>query len=35
MICVGRKQVLKLITPYKPILALPGTRALFVVAFVA
>jgi len=35
MIGVGRKQVLKLITPYKPILALPGTRALFVVAFVA
>jgi MFS family permease len=35
MICAGRKQVLKLITPYKPILAIPGTRALFVVAFVA
>ena len=35
MICVGRKQVLKLITPYKPILAMPGTRALFAVAFVA
>ncbi|ACU70113.1 major facilitator superfamily MFS_1 [Catenulispora acidiphila DSM 44928] len=27
--------MLKLITPYKPILAIPGTRALFVVAFVA
>jgi MFS family permease len=35
MISVGRKQVLKLITPYKPILAIPGTRALFAVAFVA
>ena len=27
--------MLKLIAPYKPILAMPGTRALFVVAFVA
>lgn len=35
MISVGRKQVIKLIAPYKPILAMPGTRALFVVAFVA
>ncbi|GAA1992396.1 MFS transporter [Catenulispora subtropica] len=27
--------MLKLIAPYKPILAIPGTRALFVVAFLA
>lgn len=27
--------MLKLIAPYKPILAMPGTRALFVVAFLA
>ncbi|MBW8806332.1 MAG: hypothetical protein JF587_21145, partial [Catenulisporales bacterium] len=27
--------MLKLLAPYKPILAMPGTRALFVVAFLA
>jgi MFS family permease len=35
MIGAGRKQVLKLFAPYRPILAIPGTRALFVVAFLA